>query len=156
MIGHDEQNRADLFDFLVDGMKEVVERQNDDGSVTSSAEFNPEIAYFKGHMINQPFGSFVKRQIQFENMAEECFNFMSYDRAVDFAKSIKRLAKPYRRSIDAKSSETYKDAHNTQDSLVHVVSKNKVVRQYDVTGQNKQSFVDGFLHRDKEKDSERD
>lgn len=156
MIPHDEQNRNDFFDFLVDTMKETVQKKNENGELYDDAVFNPEIAYWKGHMINQPFGGFVKKQIQFENFAEECFNFMSYDRAVDFSNGIRRIAKPYRRSIDGKSSETYKDPHNTQDSLLHLTSKNKIVRQYDVTGERNQSFVDGILHRDKEKDHERD
>ena len=156
MIGQEEHNRNDVLDFLVDGMQVVTEKENEDGTIEYISRFDPEIAWTKGHMINQPFGRSILRLNQFEALGKECYNNMYAARAKVMAEGIRQIGVGYRRSIDAKSSETYKDPHNTQDSLVHIISKNKIVRQYDVKGERSQSFIDSVLHRDAQKDSERD
>lgn len=156
MIPKDENNRNDVFDFVVDTMKDIVEKTNDDGTLSRTAEFNPDIAWAKGHMINQPFGRQILRLFQWEHLGPQCYNHMSLERAREMAEGIKMIGIDYRRSIDAKSSETYKDPHNTQDSLMHLLSKNKIVRQYDVKGDVQRTMLDGILHRDSQKDQERD
>ena len=60
----------------------------------------------------------------------------------------------YRRSIDAKSSESQRNAQNSQSTLIDKINKNKVERVYTMKDQAKKSLFDGFLGREREKDEE--
>ena len=153
-IPEDESRRNDVIDFLIDGMQDVNEKINDDGTKEKVATFNPEIAWFKGHIINQPFGRHALLIKRFEHLAKQCFNYMYYDRAVVMSQGILDIVDDYKRSIDAKSSEIWKDANNSQSSLVHILSRNKVERQYTLKGDTKRTMMDGILGRDKNKDEE--
>ncbi len=154
MIPEDENRRNDVIDFLIDGMQDVTEKTLDDGTTEKVSTFNPEIAWFKGHIINQPFGRHALLIKRFEHLAKQCFNYMYHDRAVVMSSGILDIVDDYKRSIDAKSSEIYKDPQNTQSALVHILSRNKVERQYTLKGDAKRSMMDGIMGRDKNKDEE--
>jgi hypothetical protein len=154
MIPEDSEKRNDVIDFLIDGMQDIKSVEQEDGSVRRETEFNPEIAWYKGHMINQPFGRHALMIKQVENLAREAQYFMSPERAEEISSGILSIVESYKRSIDAKSSETYKDANNNQTSLVQLLGKNKQERMYTVKGDAKKTFMDGLLGRDGQAESE--
>lgn len=147
MVPNSEERRNDALDFITDGMKEIVEQPNDQGMLEKVIIFNPDIAWYKGHVINKPFGRMALQIKNLERLAKECKNFMSPDPAKEMEESIMRVVDAYKRSVDAKSSETYKDKHNTQSSLIHILNKNKVEKQYTVKGDAERTFLSGLLGR---------
>ncbi len=156
MIPDESEKRNDAIDFLIDGMSEIREVQQADGTTQRISEFNPEIAWYKGHIINQPFGRFALYLKRFENMAQQAYSHMSPDRARIMEKGILNIVEENKRSVDAKSSETYKDKQNTQSALIHILSKNKVEKQYTLKGDAKKSFIDGIMGREAAADEEND
>ena len=145
MIPQNEQNRNDIFDFLVDGMHEKKERMNPEtGLIEMVNEFNPRVAWAKSHIINQPFGRHEFERQNLEGLANLAFHYMSYEAAVILREGILMLCTAYDRSIDAKSSEIYKDKHNTQSALVHILSKNKVEKQLTLKGDKGASISKAF------------
>jgi hypothetical protein len=154
MIPDESEKRNDAIDFLLDGMKEVNIVQNDDGTISRVAEFNPDIAWYKGHMINQPFGRCALLIKRVEHLSDQAEFFMSPKRASALTRGLRTVIESYKRSIDAKSSETYKDKENTQSSLIHILSKNKIEKQYTLKGDRKKTFMDSVMGRDSANDDE--
>ncbi len=154
MIPDDSEKRNDAIDFLVDGFKELEDVQQDDGTIAKEYVFNHEIPYYQGHLINQPFGRYVLMIKRTESLAEDAKDFMCADRAENVSSGLTRLIKAHKRSIDAKSSETYKDAKNNQSALIQILSKDKQERLYTVKGDVKNSIMDGILGRNAQSDSE--
>lgn len=72
-------------------------------------------------------------------------------RAIEVTNQIIEIVDQYKRSIDAKSSEIFKDENNSQSALIHILTKNKVEKQYTFEGDTKKkSFLDGFLGNNNE------
>lgn len=135
MIPVNEQNRNDIFDFLVDGMHEKKERLNPEtGMIEKINEFNPRVAWAKSHIINQPFGRHEFWRQNLEALAYTVHHYMYHDRAEEVKQGLLLICNSYDRSIDAKSSEIWRDKHNTQSSLVHVLTRNKVERDVRIKG----------------------
>lgn len=154
MIPDESEKRNDAIDFLLDGMKEITVQELDDGTVQRDVQFNPDIAWYKGHIINQPFGRCALLIKRTEHLARQAYHFMAPKRAVVLERGLLDIVEDYKRSIDAKSSETYKDKQNTQSALIHILSKNKVEKQYTLKGNAKKTFMDGILGRDATADDE--
>ncbi len=154
MIPDESEKRNDAIDFLIDGMQDVIQVKQDDGTIKRETQFNPEIAWYKGHIINQPFGRhalYIKRT---EHLARQAHFHMSPDRATNIETGLLDIVEDYKRSIDAKSSETWKDKVNSQSALIHILSKNKVEKVYSVKGAAKKTLLDGIMGRDAAQDEE--
>ena len=154
MLGEDEQKRNDAIDFLIDGMQDIIKVEQPDGSYKLETRFNPEIAWYKGHMINQPFGRCALYIKRLEHVAELAENFMFSGRALILKKGIMLIVEEYKRSIDAKSSETWRDKNNSQSALIHLLSRNKTERQITLKEDAKRSILDDWLGKDKNKEEE--
>ena len=70
------------------------------------------------------------------------------------AKQILDIVMAYRYSVDAKSSESRRDKHNTQSTLIDRLLRYKVEKQYTLKDEGKKAFFDGFLGREKDKEGE--
>jgi len=81
---------------------------------------------------------------------------MPYERAQVIAQEILSIGKSYRRAIDAKSSESRRDKHNSKSTLLDKMGKNKVERVYTQKGDVKRSMFDSFLGKKQEQDMEND
>lgn len=147
LVPNNEERRNDTLDFISDGMKEIIDMPNEQGIMEKQIMFNPEIAWFKGHVINKPFGRLALQLKNFQRLGIECHKYMSPARAADMASSISLIVDGYKRSIDAKSSETFKDKNNTQSSLIHIINKNKVEKQYTVKGEAAKGILAGLMGR---------
>ena len=149
MIPETDQQRNDGLDFLIDGYQDLIFEKQPDGTITQKWAFNPDIPWFQGHMINQPFGRhalFIKR---LDTLAKWCYYFMSPERAKEISQGLLDIRDEYKRSIDGKSSETYRDKDNNQSSLLNLLFNRTIERKYQVKGVDEKSFIDGILHRDK-------
>ena len=147
----------DLISLLLEAANEVVEKKDENGQLQQVVIPDSESIWMQTKMVNSPtFARYILKLRDLYDLGMAAGDYMCADRAIVIQKQVIGKYKSHKYSIDAKSSETYKDPHNTQDSLVHIISKNKIVRQYDVKGERSQSFIDGILHRDSQKDAERD
>ena len=152
-----ENRRTDALDFLIDGMQEIIEEQNADGTKEYKTKFNPKSAWYKGHIINQPFGRYALWLERLEGLAKSCYDNMWTGRAHIIAEGILRAVESHRRSIDAKSSETYRDERNTQSSLIHILTDKSIERKYTLKGDEiKKGLFAGMMGRRSEEDDARD
>ena len=72
-------------------------------------------------------------------------------RAQQLAHEVMEIGISYRRSIDAKSSESQRNAQNSQSTLIDKINKNKVERVYTMKDNAKRSLFDGFWGRERER-----
>ena len=71
------------------------------------------------------------------------------------AKQIIAIGKCYRRSIDAKSSESRVDKRNAQETLIDTLKQNKVTRSYVMKHDDaKNGFFSGFIGKRAENDDQ--
>lgn len=129
-------------------MKDINTIQHDDGRIEQELVFNPDIAWFKGHMVNRPFGRCALKIKEVEHLGNEALFHMSPARAMNLREGLLNIVERNKRSIDAKSSETYKDENNNQSSLIQMLNKDKQEKLYTVKGDAKKSIMDGILGRD--------
>lgn len=137
MIPQNTQNQNDVFDFLADGMHERKERINEDGMLETFNEFNPKIAWYQSHIVNQPFGRMALHLEQLYNLSQTCHDYMYYDRADPIKRGLELILDAYKRSVDAKSSETYRDKDHIQSSMINLLSRNKTEQDIRFTGDKK-------------------
>lgn len=157
VIPETQKTHNDVMDLLVDACQTVDAVQNIDGSITKQLMLDPEKAWWKTHLVNSPtFARFAYELKEFERLADDAYNNMAPSRAEIIAKQILSIGLDYRYSIDAKSSESLRDRHNTQATLLDKMQKNRVERAYTLKGDAKKSFMDGILGRDRERDDMED
>ncbi len=150
-----EAKRNDAIDFLIESFQEVKDKQNlETGQMERVSEFNPKIAWYQGHNINASFGRYAMLIERWENLATKCFSMMSPEPAAELAKDILLKLNEHKRSVDAKSSETWRDKDNSQSSVFQILANKKVEKVYTVHGDAKRSFMDGILGKDVRKEQE--
>jgi hypothetical protein len=157
LIPISEQKHNDLVDLIIEAAQTVQNVTLDDGTQQKQLILDPETIYWKTHIVNSPtFGRLVYELKEWENLASACDNNMSPERAVIISKGIIDIARSWRYSIDAKSSESIRDRHNTQSTFIDKVNRNKVEKAYTVKGDAKKSFMDGLMGREAEQERNED
>jgi len=155
MIVGTEKTHQDVIDLLVDACQTVDIIQNLDGTFSKQLILDPEKAWWKTQLVNSPtFGMFAKVLRNLEGMAENAKNNMSAPRAQILAEQLIRYCLDYRYSIDAKSSETLRDKHNTQPCLVDKMQRSSVPHAFNPDEELKQSLFDGWTGGNKKEDRE--
>ena len=81
---------------------------------------------------------------------------MSKPRAVVMTQQIMAIGASFRRSMDAKSSESLRDKLNTQSTLIDKLNRTKSERAITLKGEMKKSFMDGMLGREGQRETEED
>ena len=81
---------------------------------------------------------------------------MTKKRADFMSAQIMQIGSSYRRSIDAKSSESTRDKNNTSSTLIDKINRNKVEKYYNVKGEGKKTFWQGLVGKDAESEREED
>jgi len=154
-IPESQKDHNDLIDILIEASQTIEEINTPDGKTEKQLLLNPEIIWWKTGIINAPtFGRFAFELKEWERQGPECFDNMYKDRAHEMSKDILAIGESYRRSIDAKSSESLRDKHNTQSTLIDKINKNKVEKAYTIKGEGRRSLMDGIIGRDQERDEE--
>ena len=128
-----------------------------DGTIEKQLVTDPEIAWWKTNLVNSPtFGRFAFELKSFEGLSEQCYNNMSKPRAKVMAQQIMAIGASFRRSIDAKSSESLRDKLNTQSTLIDKLNRTKSERAITLKGELKKSVMDGMLGREGQREMEDD
>lgn len=126
-----QKENEDLIDLLITSYQYAEDVTQADGTIQKQLILDPEIPYWQLHKVNSPrFARFVLKLKKFEAKAADCYHNMCYERADVMAKQILLLGKVYRRSIDAKSSESRVDDRNAQETLIDTLKQNKITRTY--------------------------
>ena len=134
--------------------REVV-RQPDD-SVEVAEYVDSDILWWWSHAVNSThFGRMALLLTEWERMADEAHARMPTERANLLAGQIKAIGKTYRRSIDAKSSESRRDDRNSQATFFDRVARRRTEHVY--TAQDRQSagLRGAFMGRRQEMDMDR-
>lgn len=147
-----EVNHRDITSIMKDGMIVAVEKKGKDGKPEIEWRINDKSAWWKTHVINSPrFGLLAEALEDFATLINDCKYSMSAPRAAVVEKQLLGIVDVYRRSIDAKSSETMRDGRNAQTALVDKYLRNKQERVYDIKDGLKKSFLDGILGKESDK-----
>ena len=149
MIPDSQKPHNDLIDILIDACQTTVDVRLEDGSIEKHQILDPETVWWKTHLINSPsFSRFAYELKGFESHAFQCKNNMSPQRAEVMEKQILEVVTNYKRSIDAKSSESLRDKHNTQSTLIDKINRGKIERAVTLKGEATKSFADSILGRE--------
>lgn len=155
MIPQTDKEHNDYIDFLFDACQTIEDVVGEDGSLTKQLQTDPEIAWWKTQLVNSnSFGRFAFELKNLEALAVQCYYNMSKEKADVLSQQILQLISSYKRSIDAKSSETRRNKNNAQSALLNSMSRNKVEKEYTIKDNMKKSAIMGFLGKDQEKDEE--
>lgn len=153
MIPEGSKAHNDLIDILIEAAQKVEEVDQPDGSKQKQMVADPEILWWKTNIVNSPhFGRFAYELKGFEHLAEQCYNNMSNPRAAVMAQQILAIASSFRRSIDAKSSESLRDKQNTQSTLIDKINRNKIEKAFTLKGEAKRTFKDALLGKEAERE----
>lgn len=147
----------DLLDVILQAAQVNKDVKNPDGTITQEPQIDPEIIWWKTLMVNaNTLGRFAFKLKEFERLAFEAFTNMSADKARDFAHTVIDIGTSYRRSIDAKSSESMRDKENSQSTMVDKINRSQVEKIYTAKGQVARGVLESFIHKDKDRDDMRD
>lgn len=145
----------DLIDIIIQSSQKTIDVMQKDGTVTKEQIIDDETIWWKTGSVNaNTFGRFAYELKEWERTADLAENNMSIPRAMQISEEIMGTGISYRRSMDAKSSESQRNSQNSQSTLIDKINKNKVERVYTMKDQAKKSLFDGFLGRERERDEE--
>lgn len=141
-------------DLLVDACQTVDYVEMPDGKIGKQLILDPEKAWWKTHLVNSPyFGMFAKVLRNLEGMADDARNHMAAPRAEVLARQLIRYCLDYRYSIDAKSSETLRDKHNTQPALIDKMQKSQIPHAFNPKEEVKSSIFSGLFNSGNNEDN---
>lgn len=147
----------DLIDIIIQSSQKTIDVIQKDGTTTKEQIIDDDTIWWKTGSVNaNTYGRFAFELKEWERLALNAANSMHSSRAELYAHEIMEIGVSYRRSMDAKSSESQRNAQNSQSTLIDKINKNKVERVYTMKDQAKKSLFDGFLGREREKDEEYD
>ena len=145
----------DLIDIIIQSSQKTIDVMQKDGTVTKEQIIDDETIWWKTGSVNaNTFGRFAYELKEWERTSHLAENNMSIPRAIQISEEIMGTGISYRRSMDAKSSESQRNSQNSQSTLIDKINKNKVERVYTMKDQAKKSLFDGFLGRERERDEE--
>ena len=157
MIPQSDPEHKDLVDVLVQSVQRIEEIPQPDGTNQKSLVIDPMSMYYKTLIVSSPFlARFVLELENLNNLAQQCYNFMSRQRALQFAEQVKLLVQSYMYSMDSKSSESIRENGSAQSTLIDKIARNKIERSYSVKGEKGKSLLDSLLGKDSEADREND
>jgi hypothetical protein len=157
VIPQGEPKYNDLIDIMIQASQKTVDVTQKDGTIIKEQMLDEDIVWCKtGSVASNTFARMIYELKEFERTADLCFTNMCRERAEDLANLIGKMAVSYRRSVDAKSSESLRDKQNSTSTLIDKINKNKVERVYTMKDKMKSSVFDSIIGRDAEKDSESD
>lgn len=148
MIPDSEQQNNHVID-LISTAAHHMEDVEIEGVIKKTLVLDPESLYWATRSVNSnTFGRFVYELKNLETLAFEAVNHMTLKRATVFRDQILRLVDAYKKSIDGKASESIRDKHNSQLTLIDKLSKNKQERVITMPEELKKTFLEGFGARE--------
>lgn len=154
MIPETQRENQDLTDLFTTASQEVKEVADEQGVEQRVLELNPDILYYKlQNVSSNRFGRMALLVKLVEKKADEAIYNMSRERAMVYKKQIIAIVEAYKRSIDAKSSESILNKDNKLQNLIDKFKSNKVEKVYSAKDEKAKSMLAGFMGRDEEKDA---
>lgn len=147
----------DLIDIMIEASQNVKDIQDANGVYHQELQLDPEVLWWKTHIVNSPvFARFAVQLKRFEQLAQQVYSHMSQERANEYSRQIIAEGLNFRRSIDAKSSESLRNAQNTQSNLIDKINRNKVERAITLKGDAKNTFLGGMMGQKAQEESMQD
>ena len=154
MIPETQRENQDLTDLFTTASQEVKEVPDEQGIDQRVLELNPDILYYKlQNVSSNRFGRMALLVKLVEKKADEAIYNMSRERALVYKKQIIAIVEAYKRSIDAKSSESVLDKNNKMQTLIDKVKGNKQEKIYTVKDEAKNRGVLGFVGSKEEREA---
>lgn len=153
-----QERLSDLVDIAIQSSSKTIITKNPDGTTTIDQVIDDDTIWFKTlSVFSNKFSRFALELKEWERMGERAKDNMCIERARQWNDEVKKIGISYRRSIDAKSSESMRDEHNSQSTYLDKIARNKVERVYSTKGEKlKGGIMDAIMGRDKERDMDHD
>ena len=149
----EDNNLRDIIDILSEGAQDWHEYVDENGDIQRKLEIDPEKLYWSTRIVNSPFfGRFILILKRLEQKAHECKNNMSLPRAINMSTDIIAMVKGYKYSVDGKASESIRDKNNTQGTLLHLIRKQSIEREYIAKNEKSKALLGGLLGNNKEEE----
>ena len=149
----EDNNLRDIIDILSEGAQDWHEYVDENGDIQRKLEIDPEKLYWSTRIVNSPFfGRFILILKRLEQKAHECKNNMSLPRAINMSTDIIAMVKGYKYSVDGKASESIRDKNNTQGTLLHLIRKQSIEREYIAKNEKSKALLGGLLGNHKEEE----
>lgn len=141
----------DLIDLLTEAAQLVIETE-ENGIKKKEIVPDSESLWMQTKMVNSPtFARYILKLRELYDLAANAKDNMCAERAKVLEEQILAKYKSHKYSIDAKSSETLRDAHNSQNSLNHIIVKQHTDRSITMKEEAGRAFGDMIMGREKQK-----
>lgn len=140
-----DDHLRDVVDILTHSAHERLEYE-EAGETKSKLEMDPELLFWGTRMVNtNKLGEAVVAFKRLEEKAEECKNFMTSKRAEIAEKYLRSMFKQYKYGVVSKSSETVRDKHNNQASMMHLLRKQSVEHEFNSKDEAGRKLLSSWL-----------
>lgn len=151
MLQEGPSKANDLIDLLTEAAQLVVETE-ENGIKKKEIIPDNESLWMQTKMVNSPtFARYILKLRELYDLAANAQHNMCAERAKVVSDQIIAKYKSHKYSIDSKSSETLRDAHNSQPSLNHLVVKQHTDRSITMKEEAGRSVGDMLMGREKQK-----
>ena len=150
----ERDNYKDVVDLLVTGSKGTEWVQTPEGVVRQESIEYDSIYWSTRNINSNKFGRFVQKLKVLEGLANEAVYNMEVARSNVLVSQIKNIVSSYKRSIDAKNSETVIDKNHAQSNLLDKLLHRKSEKTLNIKDQTKKGLGSAFLARESERETE--
>ena len=151
MLQNNQDNPTNLIDLLTEAAQIVIESSDENGRAKKEIIPDTESLWMQTKMVNSPtFARYILKLRNLYDLAENAKDNMCAERAETIKAQILAQYKSHKYSIDSKSSETLRDAHNSQSSLNHILLRQHQERSITVKDLAKSGLSDAILGKKKQ------
>ena len=145
-MSSEDDHLKDVIDLLNFASHDYVEEEQEGGEMKSVLKLNPKRLYYSTRLVNSTqLGEAVVKFLGLEKLAKEARYFMTPKRALIAKKDLMARFDNYHYGIDAKSSETVRDKDNNQSSLLHLIRKEHVEKEFKAQDAKSQKLLASWL-----------
>ena len=145
-MSSEDDHLKDVIDLLNFASHDYVDEEQESGEMKSILKLNPKRLYYSTRLVNTTqLGEAVVKFLGLEKLAKEATNFMTQKRAAIARKDLMARFSNYHYGIDAKSSETSRDKDNNQSSLLHLIRKEHVEKEFKAQDAKSQKLLASWL-----------
>lgn len=157
MIPEGSPNHNDLIDIIIQSAQVTKDVVLADGSTKREVNIDEETIWWKTLSVaSATFGRMAFELKEWERNAFEATTNMCSERATNLAHQIIEVGVSFRKSIDAKSSESMGIKDHAQSTLIDKINKNKIEKVHTFKGEMKKSMMDVFLGREADREADED
>ena len=150
----ERDNYKDVVDLLITGSKDAEWVQTKEGVIRQDSIDYDSIYWSTRNINSNKFGRFVQKLKVLEGLAKEAVYNMERTRSDVLVSQINHVVSAYKRSIDAKNSETVIDKSHAQSNLLDKLLHRKSEKTLNIKDQTKKGLGSAFLARETERESE--